>query len=270
MMLVIEGPGGARAERNGRREKVEDVQDERGHRPAPAPGGLAPRGPAVPCALGRRRGLAVLLLDTRGGHVTYANPAALDHDRWPRAPARRRGGVDRGGPARAPRDRPPDGPQAQPVVDPVPWSAAGGTVPGMRLEVVTDDGGHMPTGSPGRSSLRVEVAGTSAIVALFPVNPAGRTAPLAAAPRLPARHEQARIGPRRRRRGRHRARRRRRPRPRRRRDAARGHARQLPEARRRPRRAHRPRPARLLGLVHHLRPPPAPTTRWSGSTPPSR
>jgi PAS domain S-box-containing protein len=111
--------------------------------------------------------VAVLLLDTRHGLVTYANPAALAlTDTRARLPteaaawtAAARLVLPGGG-----------GDQAVPVVDPVAVVAAGGSVPGMRLEIADDDGrlhAYWFTGSQLLSASGI--AGGRAIVALFPV-----------------------------------------------------------------------------------------------------
>ena len=79
--------------------------------------------------------VAVLLLDTRRGLVTYANPAALAL-----TGARAQLPVEAAAWTTAARLMLPgargDGSQALPVVDPVSVVAAGGVVPGMRLEIV--------------------------------------------------------------------------------------------------------------------------------------
>src|SRR6185436_14069565 len=87
---------------------------------------------------------AVLLVDTQRGLVTYANPAALaltggrahlpvEASTWTAAARLVLPGGNR-----------PDGLNALPVVDPVSVVAAGGVVPGMRLEVTDDTGRHLP------------------------------------------------------------------------------------------------------------------------------
>ena len=111
--------------------------------------------------------VAVLLLDTQRGLVTYANPAALSltagraslpataADWTAAARLVLPGGV---------------GEQALPVVDPVAVVAAGGAVPGLRLEVAGDDGRAHPYWFTGSQLLSGSgTTGGSAIVALFPV-----------------------------------------------------------------------------------------------------
>jgi PAS domain S-box-containing protein len=146
------------------------VHDARDAAPAVGERALAAWEPA-----GSRPGdgvdVAVLLLDTRRGLVTYANPDALaitggraqlptDAATWTAA-ARL---VLPGGPSRG------GGEQAVPVVDPVAVVAAGGAVPGMRLEITGDDGALHPYWFTGSQLLSASgVTGGSAIVALFPV-----------------------------------------------------------------------------------------------------
>ncbi len=116
--------------------------------------------------------IAVLLLDTRSGTVTYANPAALDLT-GPRAQLP----VDAATWTAAARLVLPggDGDQAVPVVDPVAVVAGGGSVPGLRLEVTDDDGQSHPYWFTGSQLLSASGSdGGRAIVALFPVPPADR------------------------------------------------------------------------------------------------
>jgi PAS domain S-box-containing protein len=174
------------SEQEGKLDRVEFVQDGPGTVPdvdAAVPPGWS--GGAVRPV--HDAAVAVLLVDTRQGLVTYANPAALalSGDRahlpeeaaaWTKA-ARLvlPGGGHRGRPSRA-------------AVDPVAVVAAGGTVPGMRIEIADDDGRLLPYWVTGSQLLTASgVAGTRAIVALFPVHALddGREGRLARAPRLP-------------------------------------------------------------------------------------
>jgi PAS domain S-box-containing protein len=112
--------------------------------------------------------VAVLLLDTRRGLVTYANPAALvlTGDRAPLP-------VDAATWTAAARLLLPggDGSHALPVVDPISVVAAGGVVPGMRLEILDDEGRQLPYWVTGSQLLTASgSAGARAIVALFPVH----------------------------------------------------------------------------------------------------
>jgi PAS domain S-box-containing protein len=170
VMLEPEGRCGGAGQRSAGRESVEDVQDERedirpvtAGLPIPAWAGGAVR--AVADAE-----VAVLLLDTRRGLVTYANPAALAMTGG-RAPLP----VEAAAWSAAARLVLPtarqDGSRARPVVDPVSVVGAGGSVPGMRIEIDADGGeqqAYWVTGSQLLSGSNV--AGTRAIVALFPVN----------------------------------------------------------------------------------------------------
>ena len=165
---------------------MEDVQDERQEIRPVATGRTAPAwaGGAVRAVADAE--VAVLLLDTRQGLVTYANPAALamtggraslpvGAGAWSAAarlvlPAGRR-----------------DGSHAPPAVDPVSVVSAGGTIHGMRIEIAGDDGeqhAYWVTGSQLLSASNV--AGSRAIVALFPVNAPEITA---RAGLSPVRHE---------------------------------------------------------------------------------
>ena len=162
---------------------MEDVQDspdvsaEAGRRLARAWASVAVR-PADDAEV------AVLLLDTLRGLVIYANPAALtltgDRAKLP---------VDAATWTTAARLVPPGtragGAPALPVVDPISVVAAGGVVPGMRLEIGDDEGGQLPYWVTGSQLLSASGAtATRAIVALFPVHVprgdrdlAGRTSP---------------------------------------------------------------------------------------------
>ncbi|MGZ4625518.1 MAG: SpoIIE family protein phosphatase [Kineosporiaceae bacterium] len=116
--------------------------------------------------------VAVLLLDTRRGLVTYANPAALaltgarahlpvDAPAWTAAARLVLPGQDQADEEQL----------ALPVVDPVSVVAAGGVVLGMRLEVTDDEGRQRPYWVTGSQLLSASgIPGTRAIVALFPVH----------------------------------------------------------------------------------------------------
>ena len=179
-------PDWAAEKREGKLDDVDHVQDgpgvlaEAGARLVPgwAGGSVRPSDDAA---------VAVLLVDTRRGLVTYANPAALaltgDRAHLP---------VEAAAWTAAARLVLPggsrvDGLNALPVVDPVAVVAAGGTVPGLRLEIADDEGRLLAYWVTGSQLIAASgVIGTRAIVALFPVPAPGEgDDPLKRTPRLP-------------------------------------------------------------------------------------
>src|SRR3954470_21228682 len=115
--------------------------------------------------------VAVLLVDTRRGLVTYANAAALalsnERTRLPVEAAT----WTKAARLVLPAGAHPDGLNALPIVEPVAVGAAGGSVPGMRIEIVDDEGRQLPYWVTGSQLLTASgVAGTRAIAALFPVH----------------------------------------------------------------------------------------------------
>jgi PAS domain S-box-containing protein len=187
MMLVDRRADRSGAEREGKLDRVEFVHDGTGTVPdvdaVVTPGWM---GEAVRPA--GDADVAVLLVDTRRGVVTYANPAALalsgDRAQLPVEAA----AWTKAARLVLPGGGQPDGLNALPIVDPVAVVAAGGTVPGMRIEIADDEGRQLPYWVTGSQLLTAAgVAGTRAIVALFPVHALhdGREDRLARAPRLP-------------------------------------------------------------------------------------